>query len=76
MTAKRNWLKNPTPKEAFLVFSVWLLSVVMTLAAASDLFTVNPLENVKIAVGSIHFLSTAITAVAVINFFRNRRRTA
>lgn len=73
MTEKKNGLRYSSKKFAFTMFSLWLISIILSIAAATNFFKENPFNDDNFQLKSFfHFVPTFIMLVVVINYFKNR----
>jgi len=69
----RNWLRNPSKKQVILVSVIWFVGFACNLLAYTNFFTELPTDNKYIIVHVLQLSATLITAVALFNYFRNRK---
>ena len=73
MTEKKNGLRYPTKKFALTMFSLWLISILLSIAEMTNFFTENPFNDDKFQLKSyFHFVPAFIMLVVVTNYFRNK----
>lgn len=67
-------MKNPTGKQALMVFVVWLVAEILGFSAATDFFSTSPFKREYLAAGYFNIVTTVIVAVTLSNYFRQRKQ--
>lgn len=74
MNGKRNWLTHPTSREVLVIILIWLTGSLLSLAAATDLFSVNPLTRDNLILNTLNLACTVLVLACVVNYFRHRKK--
>ena len=70
----RNWVSEPTKKEATLVFVAWLVGFLLTLVATTEVFTKTPFQRKNLMMAIVLVFSTFIMIKVCGNYVKSKRQ--
>jgi nicotinamide riboside transporter PnuC len=70
----RNWVSEPTKKEATLVFIAWLVGFLLTLVAVTEVFTKSPFQSKNVMMVIVLIFSTFIMVKVCGNYIKANKK--
>ena len=70
----RNWVSEPTKKEAALVFIAWLVGFLLTLVATTEVFTKTPFQGKNLMMAIVLVFSTFIMIKVCSNYVKSKKQ--